>query len=141
MARWTKSCIRIMDEAMTGVLGYRGWRTVLILSLLSWLGQAAEIEAGMLERSLASDESLVAAHRGCWRLAPENSLAAMDACIAMGVHMLEIDVRRSADGRLVVIHDRTLDRTTASSGAVNELPAERVLGDRKSVVEGKGGRG
>lgn len=122
---------------MTGVLWYRGWRTLLILSLLSWHGQAAEIEAGMLERSLASDATLVAAHRGCWRLAPENSLAAMDACIAMGVHMLEIDVRRSADGQLVVLHDRTLDRTTASSGAVNELPAERVLGLR--LREGSGG--
>lgn len=80
---------------------------------------------------------LVVAHRSCWREAPENSLRAMNACIDIGVDMLEIDIRRTKDGHLVVIHDATVDRTTDGSGVV----AEMTLGEIKGLKlkEGAGG--
>lgn len=63
---------------------------------------------------------LVVAHRGDWRHAPENSVQAIKNCIEMGVDMVEIDVRRTKDGQLVVIHDETIDRTTTGSGLVSD---------------------
>ena len=48
---------------------------------------------------------LVVAHRGAWDPAPQNSLAAFEQAIADGADAIELDVRRTADGRLVVVHD------------------------------------
>lgn len=64
---------------------------------------------------------LTIAHRGFWKKTAENSLASVRAAIAAGVDMIEIDTQATADGRLVVIHDETLDRTTTGSGTVGEL--------------------
>jgi glycerophosphoryl diester phosphodiesterase len=69
---------------------------------------------------------LVIGHRGCWATAPENSLAAIEACIALGVDMAEIDIQRSADGELVLMHDLSVDRTTNGSGAVADLELSQL---------------
>jgi glycerophosphoryl diester phosphodiesterase len=66
------------------------------------------------------------AHRGGSGLAPENTLHAFDAAIALGVDGLEIDVRLSRDGVVVVHHDRTLARTTNVSAAVDSLTADEL---------------
>ncbi|MGI5140830.1 MULTISPECIES: glycerophosphodiester phosphodiesterase [unclassified Streptomyces] len=58
------------------------------------------------------DGTVVVAHRGASAYAPENTLAAVDTASAMGFSWVENDVQRTKDGRLVVIHDATLDRTT-----------------------------
>lgn len=66
---------------------------------------------------------LLVAHRGGSALAPENTMAAFEAAVdRWGADMLEMDVHRSADGRIVVIHDATVDRTTDGSGAVADRP-------------------
>jgi len=54
----------------------------------------------------------VVAHRGIWRHAPENSLLAVERAIAAGYDAVEIDIRRSADGGLFLLHDETLERMT-----------------------------
>lgn len=51
---------------------------------------------------------LVVAHRGAWEQAPQNSLEAVRQAAALGCDGIEIDVRRTADGRLVVVHDARL---------------------------------
>ncbi len=61
---------------------------------------------------------IVVAHRADWRHAPENSLQAIQNCIDMGVDMVEIDVRKTRDSQLVIMHDRTIDRTTTGKGLV-----------------------
>ena len=66
------------------------------------------------------------AHRGGGMLVPEATLAAFGAAARAGADVLEMDVRLSADGALVVIHDRTVDRTTDGSGAVGELRLEEL---------------
>jgi len=68
-----------------------------------------------------SKEVLVVAHRGDWRNAPENSIQAIENSIKMGVDMVEIDVRMTKDGELVLMHDETVDRTTTGKGKVTEL--------------------
>ncbi|PPU50037.1 glycerophosphodiester phosphodiesterase [Xanthomonas dyei] len=73
---------------------------------------------------------MVVAHRGCHAAAPqhgftdtapENSLAALQRCIAIGADVMETDVRRAADGTLVMLHDATVDRTTDGTGKLSEL--------------------
>lgn len=61
---------------------------------------------------------LVIAHRGASGSAPENSAAAIDAALAMGVEMIEVDVQLSRDGEVVVFHDERLERTTNGCGRV-----------------------
>jgi glycerophosphoryl diester phosphodiesterase len=60
----------------------------------------------------------VIAHRGNSAHAPENTLEAFRQGVALGVDALELDVRTTVDGQVVVIHDPTVDRTTDRSGAV-----------------------
>lgn len=61
------------------------------------------------------------AHRGASAYAPENTIAAFDKAVEMKADYIEIDVQRSKDGKLVVIHDTTVDRTTDGSGKVGNL--------------------
>ena len=66
------------------------------------------------------------AHRGGCALGPENTIAAFDLGLAAGADGLELDVRLSADGIPVVVHDATLDRTTDASGPVSARTAEEL---------------
>lgn len=61
---------------------------------------------------------LCVAHRGASSYAPENTFAAFDKALELGVNHVELDVHFSRDGHLIVIHDDTLDRTTDGSGPV-----------------------
>lgn len=69
---------------------------------------------------------LVAAHRGDWRNAPENSLAAIKYAIDMGVDIIEIDVHKTADGQLVLLHDNTIDRTMTGKGKVGDFTLDSL---------------
>lgn len=78
---------------------------------------------------------LVVAHRACHRAAPshgfehavpENSLAALERCVALGVDLVEIDVRRTRDGQLVIMHDAKVDRTTDGKGRVANLTLAEI---------------
>ena len=62
---------------------------------------------------------LVMAHRGGGGLAPENTMPAFHQAVDMGVDILELDVRATADGVLVVIHDAAVERTTDGRGPVH----------------------
>lgn len=64
---------------------------------------------------------LVVAHRGDWRNAPENSLLAIELAIQMGVDIVEIDVQLTKDSIPVLMHDKTLDRTTSGNGYVENF--------------------
>lgn len=68
----------------------------------------------------------VFAHRGGCALGPENTIAAFDRGLAAGADGLELDIRLSADGIVVVCHDETLDRTTNSTGAVSARTAAEL---------------
>jgi glycerophosphoryl diester phosphodiesterase len=68
----------------------------------------------------APGRPLVAAHRGGALLWPENSLTAFRGALGLGADLVELDVHRAKDGEVVVIHDPTLDRTTAGRGPVRD---------------------
>jgi glycerophosphoryl diester phosphodiesterase len=73
-----------------------------------------------------NERVMVAAHRGDWRHHPENSLSAIQGCIDAGVDVVEIDVRKTKDGYLVLMHDETVDRTTDGSGKVSDLTLSEI---------------
>ena len=61
------------------------------------------------------------AHRGASAYAPENTLAAFELAVESGAHGIELDVKLSADEKVVVLHDQTVDRTTDGYGDVSTL--------------------
>ena len=71
---------------------------------------------------LSSGRRLVVGHRGNCAHAPENTLPSFEQAAALGVDAVELDVRLSADGEVVVLHDPDVDRTTDGSGAVSAMP-------------------
>lgn len=65
---------------------------------------------------------VVIAHRGDKAFAPENTLSAFNQAADKGAEGIEFDVKLTADGQVIVIHDQTVDRTTDGSGNVARLP-------------------
>lgn len=79
---------------------------------------------------------LVAAHRGLWKVSAENSLESIDAAVEAGVDIVELDVKRTRDGVLILMHDKTLGRTTSGFGPVSLRKYSYIRGLR---LEGPGG--
>ena len=75
---------------------------------------------------LPSPHPIVFAHRGASAHAPENTLASFELAIFQGADAIELDARISADGRVVVIHDPTVDRTTNGHGRVAQLTSTEL---------------
>ncbi|MDK2981285.1 MAG: glycerophosphoryl diester phosphodiesterase [Chloroflexota bacterium] len=69
---------------------------------------------------------IIFGHRGASKFAPENTLAAFDLALSSGAPAIELDTMLTRDGVPVVIHDRTVDRTTNGQGRIDELTLEQV---------------
>lgn len=78
---------------------------------------------------------MIAAHRGVHNDAPENSATAFLKGVELGIDIIELDVRHTKDDSLVVMHDRTVDRTTNGKGLVSDLSFEEI---RKLRLKFKG---
>ena len=81
-----------------------------------WIGLAGLpllVAPGNVVRGAVPDKPVLMAHRGASMLAPENTMASAEQAIAVGVYGLESDVLVSQDGRLFLMHDATLARTTS----------------------------
>ena len=68
----------------------------------------------------------VIAHQGGRGLWPENTLYAFDRAIELGVDVLDMDLRITADGELVVMHDASVERTTDGSGRVDSMTLAEI---------------
>lgn len=80
----------------------------------------------------AAERPGVIAHRGVALEAPENTLPAVAKAIELGCALAEIDLRYTADGRVVLVHDATLDRTTDGTGSVSA----KTLAELKALDAG-----
>lgn len=76
--------------------------------------------------NLANKEVTVVAHRADWRYAPENSIAAIQSSIRLGADVVELDIQKTKDGKLILMHDHTLDRTTTGKGKVSEWTLDSI---------------
>ena len=94
--------------------------TLLLLLVVAASAFAQDRAAQIREKLLSCDTTtvLVAAHRGDWRNFPENSLEAIESAINMGVDIVEIDLQRTKDGQLILMHDDRLNRTTNCKGVI-----------------------
>lgn len=99
-----------------------------LLAVAASAHDASEAELSPIDRLLSGDHSdvLVMPHRGWWRHAPENSLLSIELALDAGMPLIEIDVRMTSDDEFVVIHDKTLDRTTTGSGRVDEHTLDQI---------------
>ena len=68
----------------------------------------------------------IVAHRGGGKLAPENTLAAIDVGAKYGHQMIEFDAKLSGDAQIFLLHDDTLDRTSNGWGVAGQLPWEKL---------------
>lgn len=100
------------------------WLCMSVLDLVQAQTRVDSIRMRLFNPNLQS--VVVAAHRGDWRNFPENSLAAIDNAIKMGVDIVELDVQRTKDGTLILMHDYTLDRTTTGKGLISEIPYDSI---------------
>jgi glycerophosphoryl diester phosphodiesterase len=79
----------------------------------------------------------VVAHRGGAELGPpENTLPAIERAIEVGADLIEIDIRETADGHLLLMHDATVDRTTDGQGRVRDLTLEEIRRLRVGPADG-----
>ena len=78
-------------------------------------------------------------HRGLWEAAPENSLLAVERAIAAGHPVVEIDVRRTADGGLVLLHDETFARMADDDRAPEAMTLAEIAGLRLRDRDGGSG--
>ncbi|MDY7522835.1 glycerophosphodiester phosphodiesterase family protein [Sphingomonas sp. 10B4] len=121
---------------------------VLLLAATLAAGPAAAQVAGagsVRAQFAPAGSTLVVAHRAChapaprhdWREPlPENSLPGIDRCVALGVDVAEVDVRRTLDGYLVLMHDENVDRTTDGHGKVADLTLANIRALRLRRDEG-----
>lgn len=101
----------------------------LLCSIISYAVVPDRAEM-LRDKILGGDTSsvIVVAHRGDWRYAPENSVAAIEHSIAVGVDVVEIDLKLTKDSVLIVMHDATLNRTTTGKGRVDEWTLDSIRG-------------
>lgn len=108
-------------------------KILLVLSLVSSTSFTAFGQSLKIKRLIDNLENpyartvMVAAHRGDWRNAPENSLKAFDNAINMGVDIIEVDLNISKDGHVIIMHDDTIERTTEGKGK----PSDYTLNELK----------
>ncbi|WP_019614606.1 glycerophosphodiester phosphodiesterase family protein [Psychromonas ossibalaenae] len=82
-------------------------------------------------------EFMMVAHRADWRSAPENSLPAIYSSIEKGATVIELDLRKTLDGHIVIMHDSTITRTTNGSGSVSSMTLEEIK--QYNLLEKQGG--
>ena len=85
---------------------------------------------------------LIAAHMGCHGRrggVPANSLPALRSCVAAGIGIIEVDLKKTSDDHYVLMHNRTVDDTTNGRGSVSGMTLAQVTGLRLRAGEGRGG--
>lgn len=96
-------------------------RILLLLLAFVSLNLVAQNRAELIRQKLLNRDTtgvIVASHRGDWRNFCENSIEAIESAAKMGVDIVEIDVSRTKDGQLILMHDPKLDRTTTGKGLI-----------------------
>ncbi len=130
-------------EKGESMMSYCSWSMMLPLYTIAWLtllaggsfadqdvqDPSAEIPSS---RAVAVPDGIelprrgLSSHRGANYTHPENTLAAFHEAIRAGVHQIELDVYLTDHGDLVVIHDRTVDRTTDGTGDIRRMTLDEI---------------
>jgi hypothetical protein len=125
---WLLLAVFLRACSMSQAVAEAGQRVSADAGVESLKGYITSIPAESVEDRLARHEKIsqrrggavVIVHRGAWVFAPENTLEAYAAAMDCGADGCEIDIRRTADGVLVILHDDGLDRMTDALGRVDQ---------------------
>jgi glycerophosphoryl diester phosphodiesterase len=109
---------------------------LLILTDMAMNFPVLGILSNMSQVTINNQRFIKIAHRGASAYEPENTLLSFKRAIEMSADMIEFDVRLSNDGRLVIMHDERVDRTTNGNGLVRE----KTLCELRRLDAGKGER-
>ncbi len=118
----TKQKNETLDNSVTNKNRRRGCGCLLILLVIPFLYYGLYFAF----RGQRPANPQLIAHRGGPVYEPENTMAAFEHAIGVGVDWIEMDIQRSQDGVLVVVHDEMVDRTTNGTGNVGELTWEQL---------------
>lgn len=102
---------------------------LILFSFLSVCGYSQHLPVDKIITTLLdknSKEVFIIAHRGDWRNYPENSIEAINGAIELGVEVVEIDIQKTKDGHLILMHDKTIDRTTSGKGLVSNYTLDSL---------------
>lgn len=97
------------------------WLIIVLFHIL-----VVKAQDNSLYEKRTADYVWVAAHRADYVFAPENSIPALENAIRFGADIIETDVRLTKDGRIIMMHDYTVDRMTNGTGRVSELTLEEI---------------
>lgn len=100
--------------------------TALFLCISECIVAQLDKTLDLLRSKSTTDYVWVAAHRADWIYAPENSIPALEHAIYFGANMVETDVRLTKDGKIIMMHDYTVDRTTDGTGTISELTLAEI---------------
>ena len=112
-------------EKQRKVLGFRV--ACVLVAATAMIQTVTFLRNGSVLMSEALEELCITAHRGASGEAPENTLAAIELAVNQGADYVEIDIRLTADGVPVLLHDRALFRTTGVLKDVNEVTYEELV--------------
>ena len=121
--------MRVTDNSCLSDLLKAAVAVNLVLAALNMNATETALSALKL---VASQRPLVIGHRGYCQFAPENTLPSFKLAMAAGADLVELDYYHSKDGKLVVIHDHELDRTT---DATNRWAQKHIKVETKTVAE------
>lgn len=110
--------MKIVDAAGPRFRRFLHLRVAIAVALLGFVGYLGFSVPGRL---VADVPIVVVAHRGCERLAPENTLSAFRKAIEIGADFAELDVQETTDGVVVVYHDRDLMRLAGDPRRIAEM--------------------
>jgi glycerophosphoryl diester phosphodiesterase len=100
-----------------------------IMVSIGAIAQTGKSHFQSIQQSLLNTKSkviMIAAHRGAHNNVPENSLAAIDEGIRLGIDIVELDIRFTKDRKLVLMHNKTIDGTTNGKGPVSDYTFEEI---------------
>ena len=99
-------------------------KILLLLFLCTAIMLTAQVPFSL--NSFPQDKVMVVAHRGNWREAPENSIWAVKKALEAGANMAEIDLAITKDSVLILMHDRSIDRTTTGKGKPSDYTLAEI---------------
>lgn len=113
---------------------YIHWLLFVVMGLAYSSSYAQSIQ---LKKKLESKNLHIAAHRGAHQHFPENSIPAINEAIKLGITIVELDIRSTKDGVLILMHDKMLDRTTTGKGDVSNFTYAEIQGLRLLTPHGE----
>lgn len=97
-----------------------------LLAIFTWNNLVFAQDSMVVLENYSMPEKGICAHRGANETHPENTLAAFEEAIRLGAQMIELDVQMTKDNQLVIMHDKSVDRTTNRSGLVGEFTLRKI---------------